>query len=305
MKKFSQFIIEAEQLDEFVDTSKRRRQKQKQKSKTKQANGKGGGKGRAGRGSSTSRGSRTGRNPRTGKIAGQSPSTKPGAGVSSPSSTDVRRAPTVPKTKPATTNVGGRFMELIKKANPGQLINIGRNMVSGANPYAVAASVIASDIKNRSVADGTMTPDKPGYVGDTTKAPTPGQITKQPGPMPAYTPPATQKDVDPETEMGKELDSLSNTTTTPGGSGPGIGTGVGIGAGLLGGLGNRNNPKDPSDNKTPRRKPRPGPKQPPGRRITGFKPPQLPGLPKISSAGGPAPSISGKVSGIKPYISQI
>ena len=293
MKKYGQFIIEAEQLNELVGLRKPKpKPKPKQKSKTKQANGKGGGKGRSGRGSSTSRGSRTGRNPRTGRIAGQSPTTKPGAGVGTPSSADVKRAPSVPKAKPATTNIGGRFMELLKKANPGQLVNIGRSIVAGgASPYAVAASIIGSDIKNRSVADGTLTPDKPGYVGDTTKAPTPGQITKQPGPMPAYSPPETKKDVGQETETG--------------GTGVGAGIGVGVGAGLLGGLGNKNTPEEKPDNKPPNRKP-PSARKPSGnRKGPGFKPPKLRGIPKLSASINPAPTSQGNVSGIKPYISQI
>ncbi len=253
------------------------------------------------------------------EFAGDSPATKPKVKPATKNANSIRK---FNRTKPATTNVGGRFMDLIKKANPGQLANIGRSIVSvagRANPYAIAASIIGSDIKNRSVTDATMTPDKPGYVGDATKAPKPGQITTQPGPMPAFKPkvdpvvepkikpvqpgdtPVEEPDTKPSPEVKPEV--KPETKTKPGAI-------AALATGALGAAATKLSPrtqtqgqpqKPNGNNKTPttggeggdnkkKRKPRPR-----------FK------LPKFSSksSSDSGSSGSGGISGLRPNISQI
>lgn len=87
---------------------------------------------------------------------------------------------------PRVSNVGPqtRQARAVQQANPGRAARAARTVSTGSrlaqlartasNPYAAAATVIASDIKNRSVADGTLkgkpnVPTKPGNHKATTK----------------------------------------------------------------------------------------------------------------------------------------
>ena len=87
---------------------------------------------------------------------------------------------------PRVSNVGPqtRQARAVQQANPGRAARAARTVSTGSrlgqlartasNPYAAAATIIASDIKNRSVADGTLkgkpnVPTKPGNHKATTK----------------------------------------------------------------------------------------------------------------------------------------
>jgi hypothetical protein len=110
-----------------------------------------------------------------------------GRRLNQPSRPTPNNAPPTQKYKPRVSNVGPQIRQAraVQAANPGRAVRAARDAAghgntlrtiasAAGNPYVTAGAIIASDIKNRSVADATLkgkpnVPTKPGNHKANTK----------------------------------------------------------------------------------------------------------------------------------------